>query len=55
MNMIRKIAVVTTGLVGMLITEVPLMPVQLVPDAHAILGVRRRTAVVVGATVARIG
>jgi hypothetical protein len=51
MNTIPKIAVVTTGLVGMLLTEVPLLPMQLVPDAHAILGVRRRTAVVVGTEV----
>jgi predicted lipid-binding transport protein (Tim44 family) len=35
----------------MLLTEVPLLPMQLVPDAHAILGVRRRTAVVVGTEV----
>jgi hypothetical protein len=35
----------------MLIADVPLLPVQLVPEAQAILGVRRRTAVVVGATV----
>jgi hypothetical protein len=34
-----------------LIADVPLLPVHLVPDANAILGVRRRTAVVVGATV----
>jgi hypothetical protein len=32
------------ALVFMLITDVPLLFVQLVPDAHAILGVRRRTA-----------
>jgi predicted lipid-binding transport protein (Tim44 family) len=51
MNTIPKIAVVTTGLVGMLLTEVPLLPMQLVLDAHAILGVRRRTAVVVGTEV----
>jgi predicted lipid-binding transport protein (Tim44 family) len=51
MNTIRKIAVAATGLVAMLIADVPLLPVQLVPDANAILGVRRRTAVVVGATV----
>jgi predicted lipid-binding transport protein (Tim44 family) len=51
MNTIRKIAVAATGLVTMLIADVPLLPVQLVPDANAILGVRRRTAVVVGATV----
>ena len=35
----------------MLMADVPLLPVQLVPEAQAILGVRRRTAVVVGATV----
>jgi hypothetical protein len=51
MNTICKIAVAATGLVAMLITDAPLLPVQLVPDAHAILGVRRRTAVVVGAEV----
>ena len=51
MNTILKIAVVATSLVGMLIADVPLLPVQLVPDAHAILGVRRRTAVVVGTEV----
>lgn len=51
MNTIRKIAVAATGLVAMLIADVPLLPVHLVPDANAILGVRRRTAVVVGATV----
>ena len=51
MNTIRKTAVVTTSLVGMLIADVPRLPVQLVPDAHAILGVRRRTAVVVGTEV----
>jgi hypothetical protein len=51
MNTICKIAVAATGLVAMLIADVPLLPVQLVPDANAILGVRRRTAVVVGATV----
>jgi hypothetical protein len=50
-NTIRKIAVMATSLIGMLITDVPLLPVQLVPDAHAILGVRRRTAVVVGTEV----
>jgi len=35
----------------MLMADVPLLPVQLVPDADAILGTRRRTAVVVGASV----
>ena len=35
----------------MLIADIPLLPVQLVPEAHAVFGVRRRTAVVAGATV----
>ena len=35
----------------MLMADVPLLPVHLVPEAQAILGTRRRTAVVVGATV----
>jgi hypothetical protein len=48
MNTIRKIAVVATGLVATLIADVPLLPL---PDAHAILGVRRRTAVVVATEV----
>jgi hypothetical protein len=51
MNTIPKIAVVTTSLVGMLIADAPLLPLQPVTDAHAILGVRRRTAVVVGTEV----
>ncbi len=41
----------TTALVLMLLTEITLLSAVLVPDAHAILGTRRRTAVVVGATV----
>ena len=51
MNTILKIAAVAMALVLMLMADVPLLPVQLVPEAHAILGTRRRTAVVVGATV----
>ena len=51
MRTLLKISVVTTGLVGMLLGDIPLLPVQLVPDAQAILGVRRRTAVVVGTEV----
>ena len=51
MQTIRKIAAVAMALVVMLMADVPLLPVQLVPEAQAILGVRRRTAVVVGATV----
>jgi glucose/arabinose dehydrogenase len=42
MKTMLKIAVVGSALVVMLLADVPL----LVPDAHAILGVRRRTAVV---------
>lgn len=51
MKTIRKIAVVATSVVPMLIADVPRLLVQLVPDAHAILGTRRRTAVVVGTEV----
>jgi len=51
MKTILKIAATTIALVLMLIADIPLLPVQLVPEAHAVLGVRRRTAVVVGATV----
>jgi hypothetical protein len=46
MKTIFKIAVIAISLVMMLLADVPLLPVQLVPEAHAILGVRRRTAVV---------
>ena len=42
MKTILKIAIVATGLVLMLIAEVPLLHVQLVPEAHAIFGTRRR-------------
>ena len=51
MNTILRMAAVAIALVLMLMADVPLLPVQLVPEAQAILGVRRRTAVVVGATV----
>ena len=51
MKTILRIAAVAIALVVMLMADVPLLPVQLVPEAQAILGVRRRTAVVVGATV----
>jgi hypothetical protein len=51
-----KIAILATSLVLMLIADVPLLPEQLVPEADAIMGVRRRTrrrtAVVVGSTAA---
>jgi len=51
MRTLLKISVMATSLVGMLIADASLLPMQLVPDAHAILGVRRRTAVIVGTEV----
>jgi hypothetical protein len=51
MKTMFKIAVVATALAVMVMADVRLPYVQLVPDAHAILGVRRRTAVVAGAEV----
>jgi hypothetical protein len=53
MKTMLKIAVVVTTLVLMLIADVPLLPVQLVPEAQAIFGTRRRSfrrGVVVGAS-----
>ena len=44
MKTIMKIAVITTVLLLMLITDIPLLPVELVPEAQAIFGVRRRVA-----------
>ncbi len=43
---IRKI--VATGMIlgSMIMADIPLLPVELVPEAQAIFGVRRRTAVV---------
>jgi len=46
MKTMIKISVVAITLVLMLLADVPILPVQLVPEANAILGVRRRTAVV---------
>jgi hypothetical protein len=46
MKTMLKIAVVATALVFMLMADVALLHVPLVPKAHAILGTRRRTAVV---------
>ena len=51
MKTIFKIAVIAIALVVMLLSDIPFLPVQLVPEAHAVFGVRRRTAVVAGATV----
>jgi hypothetical protein len=53
MKIIVKIAVVGISLILMLMADIPVLPVQLVPEADAILGVRRRAArrgVVVGYT-----
>jgi hypothetical protein len=46
METMFRIALVVPALAGMLLADVPLLHLQLVPEAHAILGVRRRTAVV---------
>jgi hypothetical protein len=46
MKTIVKIATISLVLALMFIADIPLLPVNLVPEAHAILGVRRRTAVV---------
>jgi len=46
MKTIVKIATISIFLALMFIADIPLLPVKLVPEAHAILGVRRRTAVV---------
>jgi predicted lipid-binding transport protein (Tim44 family) len=51
MKTMFRIAVVAATLGLMLMADVPLLPMQLVPEAHAIFGVRRRTAVIVGASV----
>ena len=46
MKTIVKITTISIVLALMFIADIPLIPVNLVPEAHAILGVRRRTAVV---------
>ena len=46
MKTLVKIATISIVLALMFIADIPLLPVDLVPEAHAILGVRRRTAVV---------
>jgi murein DD-endopeptidase MepM/ murein hydrolase activator NlpD len=55
MKTILKIAVVAIILVLIFIADVPILPVQLVHEADAVMGVRRRTrrrtAVVVGSSV----
>jgi len=56
MKTILKISSALSFLVLMLIVDIPILPVELVPEAQAVLGVRRRTArrtaVVVGSTTA---
>jgi hypothetical protein len=44
MKIILKIAAASIVLLLMIITDIPILPVELVPEAQAILGVRRRTA-----------
>jgi hypothetical protein len=54
MKTILKISVITISLVLMLMGDVPFLSVQLVPEAEAIFGVRRRAwrrGVIVGSTV----
>ena len=46
MNTLLRMAFIASALGLMLMAEVPLLPVHLVPEAEAILGVRRRSAVV---------
>jgi len=46
MNTISKITATTLVLVLMIIADLPLLPMELVSEAEAIFGVRRRTAVV---------
>ena len=44
MKTILKISVGAIAFVSMLLADVPFMPIQMVPEANAILGVWRRTA-----------
>ena len=46
MKTILRISVIAISLVFMLLADVPFLPIKLVPEAQAIFGVRRRTAVV---------
>ena len=46
MKTILRISVIAISLVFMLLADVSILSVKLVPEAEAILGVRRRTAVV---------
>lgn len=44
MKIIVKIAVANLVLAVLLIVDIPILPVELVPEAEAVFGVRRRTA-----------
>ena len=44
MKIILRISTTLSVLVVMLIIDIPILPVELVPEAQGILGVRRRTA-----------
>lgn len=46
MKLVLKLSATTTVLIFMLFADIPLVPMELVPEAQAIFGVRRRTAVV---------
>jgi hypothetical protein len=46
MNTVCRMACIASSLVVMLMADVPLLPVHPVPEAEAILGVRRRSVVV---------
>ena len=56
MKMMLKVSVLAASMFFMLVADIPILPLKLVPDAEAILGVRhrtrRRTAVVVGSATA---
>jgi hypothetical protein len=55
MKTILKISVTVCALAFMLIADIPLLSEQLVPEAHAVAGVRRRTAVVAASAGAASG
>ena len=44
MKTILKITIISIVLILTIIVDIPILPVELVPEAQAILGVRRRTA-----------
>jgi hypothetical protein len=43
MKTILKISVVAVSLIFMLVVDLPLLPVQMVPEADSVYGVRRRS------------